>query len=213
MITPLPSVGLKPGSCTRPFPGIEADVVDEQGESCDPSVEGKLVIKTPWPGMLRTIYGDPDRYVNQYWSAYKNKGWWYLAGDSARKDEDGYFWVIGRIDDVIKVSGYRLGTAEVESGLVSHPAVAESAVIGVPDEVRGNVIYAYCILRTGFQGSDELADKLKEHIRAEIGPIAIPSKIEFVSALPKTRSGKIMRRVLKARAMGLPEGDVSTLEE
>jgi acetyl-CoA synthetase len=213
MITPVPSVGLKPGSCTRPFPGIEADVVDEEGNSCEPGVEGKLVIKTPWPGMLRTIYGDPDRYVSQYWSAYKNKGWWYLAGDSARKDDDGYFWVIGRIDDVIKVSGYRLGTAEIESGLVSHPAVAESAVIGVPDQVRGNIIYAYCILRSGFQGSDDLVDKLKEHIRASIGPIAIPAKIEFVASLPKTRSGKIMRRVLKARALGMPEGDVSTLEE
>jgi acetyl-CoA synthetase len=212
VLTPLPSVGLKPGSCTRPFPGIDADVVDEAGNSCPPGVEGRLVIKTPWPGMLRTIYGDPDRMVRQYFSAYAKQGW-YLAGDSARKDEDGYFWVIGRIDDVIKVSGYRLGTAEVESGLVSHPAVAESAVIGVPDEVRGNVIYAYCILRQGFQGSEALADQLKEHIRREVGPIAVPAKIEFVSALPKTRSGKIMRRVLKARAMGLPEGDTSTLEE
>jgi acetyl-CoA synthetase len=212
MITPLPSVGLKPGSATRPFPGIIADVVDDDGNSCPPGVEGKLVIKNPWPGMLRTIYGDADRMVRQYFSTYAKQGW-YLAGDSARKDEDGYFWIIGRIDDVIKVSGYRLGTAEVESGLVSHPAVAESAVIGVPDEVRGNVIYAYCLLRAGFQGSDALVDDLKEHIRKEVGPIAVPTKIEFVSVLPKTRSGKIMRRVLKARAMGLPEGDTSTLEE
>ncbi|MEZ4670864.1 MAG: acetate--CoA ligase [Anaerolineae bacterium] len=212
MITPLPSMGLKPGSCTKPFPGIDADVVDDHGNSCPPGVEGKLVIKNPWPGMLRTIYGDPDRMVKTYFSTYPKQGW-YLAGDSARKDEDGFFWVIGRIDDVIKVSGYRLGTAEIESGLVSHPAVAEAAVIGVPDEVRGNVIYAYCLLRSGFQGSDELVDKLKDHIKSEIGPIAQPSKIEFVSVLPKTRSGKIMRRVLKARAMGLPEGDTSTLEE
>ena len=142
MITPMPSVGLKPGSATRPFPGIEVDVVDEEGNSCAPGVDGMLVVKQPWPGMLRTVFGDPDRYVNQYWTAYKKQGW-YLAGDSARKDEDGYIWIIGRIDDVIKVSGYRLGTAEIESGLVSHPSVAESAVIGVPDEVRGSVIFAY----------------------------------------------------------------------
>ncbi|MEP6986501.1 MAG: AMP-binding protein, partial [Chloroflexota bacterium] len=212
MITPLPSMALKPGSCTKPFPGLDADVVDEEGNSCPPGVEGKLVIKNPWPGMLRTIYGDPDRMVKTYFSTFPGKNW-YMAGDSARKDEDGYFWVIGRIDDVIKVSGYRLGTAEIESGLVSHPSVAEAACIGVPDEVRGNVIYAYCMLRQGFTGSDELVDKLKEHIKHEVGPIAVPTKIEFVSALPKTRSGKIMRRVLKARAMGLPEGDTSTLEE
>ncbi len=211
MITPLPSVALKPGSATRPFPGIEVDIVDEAGVSCPPGVDGKLVIKQPWPSMLRTVYGDPDRYVEQYWSAYKEQGW-YLAGDSARRDEDGYIWIIGRIDDVIKVSGYRLGTAEIESGLVSHSAVAESAVIGIPDDIKGNVIYAYCILVSGVQASDELVDKLKDHIRHEVGPIAIPSKIEFVDSLPKTRSGKIMRRVLKARAMGQPEGDLSTLD-
>jgi acetyl-CoA synthetase len=210
MITPMPSVALKPGSATRPFPGIEADVIDEKGKSCPPGQDGLLVIKKPWPGMLRTIYGDPDRYVQQYWSQFPGK---YLAGDSARKDEDGYFWIIGRVDDVIKVSGYRLGTAEVESGLVSHPAVAEAAAIGIPDELKGNVIYAYCILREGHTASPELEEQLKEHVRQEIGPIAVPAKIEFVKALPKTRSGKIMRRVLKARAMGMPEGDISTLEE
>ena len=212
MITPLPSVGLKPGSATRPFPGIEVDVVDDAGNSCGPNEDGKLVIKQPWPGMLRTVYGAPERYVDQYWSAFADQGW-YLAGDSARKDEDGYIWVIGRIDDVIKVSGYRLGTAEIESGLVSHPKVAESAVIGVPDEVRGNIIYAYCILVAGVQGNDALVDELKNHVRHEVGPIAVPSHIEFVDVLPKTRSGKIMRRVLRARAMGQPEGDLSTLEE
>ncbi len=212
VITPLPSMALKPGSCTKPFPGIDVDVVDDEGNSCPPGVEGKLVIKNPWPGMLRTVYGDPDRMVKTYFSAYPEQGW-YLAGDSARKDEDGYYHIIGRIDDVIKVSGYRLGTAEIESGLVSHPAVAEAACIGVPDEVRGNVIYAYCMLRQGFTGSDDLVDKLKEHIKHEVGPIAVPTKIEFVPVLPKTRSGKIMRRVLKARAMGLPEGDISTLED
>ena len=212
MITPLPSVGLKPGSATRPFPGIDADVVDDDGNPCGPNEDGKLVIKKPWPGMLRTVYGDPDRYVSQYWKPYEDKGW-YLAGDRARKDDDGYIWVIGRIDDVIKVSGYRLGTAEIESGLVSHPAVAEAAVIGVPDEVRGSVIYAYCILREGIQASDHLVEELKNHVRHEVGPIAVPSKIEVVTNLPKTRSGKIMRRVLKARAQGLPEGDLSTLED
>lgn len=212
MITPLPSVALKPGSATRPFPGIAVDIVDEEGNSCPPNVDGRLVITRPWPGMLRTIYGDPNRYVAQYWSAFSDRGW-YLAGDSARRDENGYIWVIGRIDDVIKVSGYRLGTAEVESGLVSHPSVAEAAVIGVPDEVRGSIIYAYCILVNGVEPSEELENKLKEHVRHEVGPIAVPSRIEFVAALPKTRSGKIMRRVLKARALGQDEGDTSTLEE
>jgi acetyl-CoA synthetase len=212
MITPLPVTPLKPGSATKPFPGIEVDVVDDEGKSCPPDVDGLLVIKQPWPAMLRTIYGDPERYVAQYWSQFADQGW-YLAGDSARKDKDGYIWVIGRVDDVIKVSGYRLGTAEVESGLVSHPAVAEAAVIGIPDNLRGNVIYAYCILVAGQTGSEQLAETLKEHIRKEIGPIAVPTKIEFVSQLPKTRSGKIMRRVLKARATGAPEGDVSTLED
>lgn len=212
MITPLPSVALKPGSATRPFPGIEVDIVDDDGNSVPAGTDGVLVIKKPWPGMLRTVYGDPDRYLEQYWSRYKKQGW-YLAGDSARKDEDGYIWVIGRIDDVIKVSGYRLGTAEIESGLVSHPAVAESACIGVPDELKGNVIHAYCILTAGHSDDGDLENELKQHVRHEVGPIAVPAHIEFVDALPKTRSGKIMRRLLKARAMGLPEGDTSTLAE
>jgi acetyl-CoA synthetase len=210
MITPLPSLPLKPGSATRPFPGIEVDVVDEQKQPVPPGEEGYLVIKKPWPGMLRTIYQDPDRYKEQYWNMF---GDMYLTGDSAKKDEDGYIWVIGRIDDVIKVSGYRLGTAEVESALVSHPAVAEAAVIAVPDELRGNIIYAYCILRTGYESSDHLGDTLRDHVGHEMGPIAKPSRIEFVDDLPKTRSGKIMRRLLRARAMGLPAGDISTLEE
>ncbi|MEO0564482.1 MAG: AMP-binding protein, partial [Chloroflexota bacterium] len=212
VITPLPSVPLKPGSATRAFPGQEVDVVDEDGNSCKPGQEGKLVLKRPWPSMLRTVYGDPDRYVKQYWEEYSDKGW-YLAGDSARKDEDGYIWVIGRIDDVIKVSGYRLGTAEIESGLVSHSDVAEAAVIAVPDELRGNVVYAYCILNAGVEGSDDLVKDVKAHVRHEVGPIAVPSKIEFVDKLPKTRSGKIMRRVLKAQAMGQDVGDLSTLED
>jgi acetyl-CoA synthetase len=211
MITPLPITPLKPGSATLPFPGVEVDVVDEEGNPVEANEEGFLVIKTPWPSMLRTVYGDPDRYVAQYWSRFEEQGW-YLPGDSARKDEDGYIWVIGRIDDVIKVSGYRLGTAEVESALVSHPAVAEAACIGVPDELRGNVIRAFCILRQGYEGSDSLERELKDHVGHEIGPIAKPAKIDFVPALPKTRSGKIMRRVLRAQVLGQPVGDVSTLE-
>jgi acetyl-CoA synthetase len=148
--------------------------------------------------------------VKQYWSKYPGV---YMAGDSAKRDKDGYFWVIGRTDDVIKVAGYRLGTAEVESALVAHPAVAEAAVIGLPHEVKGQAIHCYCLLRQGFKPSDELADEVKSHVAQHLGPIVRPEKVTFVDALPKTRSGKIMRRVLKARAQGLPEGDVSTLEE
>ncbi len=212
MICPLPSVSLKPGSATRPFPGIKADVVRDDGTSCDPHEDGELVIQSPWPSMLRTVWGDDDRFLNQYWSKYKEQGW-YLAGDAARKDDDGYFWVIGRNDDVIKVSGYRLGTAEVESGLVSHRAVAEAAAIAVPDELKGNVIHAYCILVNGVEATDDLKDELRTHVGDEIGPIAKPAQIEFVDSLPKTRSGKIMRRILKAQAMGEPVGDTSTLAD
>ncbi len=212
MITPLPVTPLKPGSATFPFPGIVADVVRDNGESCAPGEDGYLVIKHPWPGMARTIYGDPDRYVRQYWSKFSEQKW-YLTGDSARKDEDGYFWIIGRMDDVIKVAGYRLGTAEIESALVSHPAVAEAAVIGVPDEIKGNVIYAYVILQAGQEPSPDLEDELKKHVRHELGPIAVPAKIEVVDKLPKTRSGKIMRRVLRAKALGQPVGDLSTLAD
>jgi acetyl-CoA synthetase len=212
MICPLPSVSLKPGSATRPFPGIKADVVREDGTSCDPHEDGELVIQSPWPSMLRTVWGDDQRFLDQYWSKYRDQGW-YLAGDAARKDEDGYFWIIGRNDDVIKVSGYRLGTAEVESGLVSHRTVAEAAAIAVPDSLKGNVIHAYCILVNGAEPSDELKDELKQHVGDEIGPIAKPAVIEFVDSLPKTRSGKIMRRILKAKAMGEPVGDTSTLAD
>ena len=210
MITPLPVTPLKPGSATLPFFGIDADVVDEHGHPTSDGEEGYLVLKTPWPGMLRTIYRDPDRYKSQYWGKFGNL---YLAGDSARKDKDGYIWVIGRIDDVIKVSGYRLGTAEIESALVSHPAVAEAAAIGLPHELKGNAIHAFVILRAGREKSDKLAEELRAHVSHEIGPIARPEDITFVDSLPKTRSGKIMRRLLKARALGQPEGDVTTLEE
>ncbi len=211
MITPLPVTDLKPGSATYPFPGQVIDVVDEDGNSCGPNEDGYLVVKHPWPSMLRTVYGDDERYVTQYWSRFKEQGW-YLAGDSARKDDDGYFWIIGRIDDVIKVSGYRLGTAEIESALVSHHNVAEAAVIGLPDEVKGNIIYAYVILREGVGEWPTMQEELKQHVRHEIGPIAVPAHIEAVPSLPKTRSGKIMRRVLRAHALGQDVGDVSTLE-
>jgi len=210
MITPVPSYPLKPGSATRPFPGIEAEVVDEEGRPVPPGEEGKLVITGPWPAMLRGLYKDPERYVKQYWSTYPGK---YFTGDSAKVDEDGYFWIIGRVDDVIKVSGYRLGTAEIESALVSHPAVSEAAAIGMPHEVRGNCVWSYVVLRAGQAASPQLAAELVEHVAHEIGPIARPEHLSFVDALPKTRSGKIMRRVLKARAQGMPEGDLSTLEE
>jgi acetyl-CoA synthetase len=210
VITPGPVVPLKPGSGTRPFFGQEAEILDESGKAVADGEEGFLVLKRPWPAMMTTIFKDPDRYVKQYWSKYPGK---YLAGDSAKRDKDGYFWIIGRTDDVIKVSGYRLGTAEVESALVSHPAVAEAAVIGLPHEVKGQTIHAYCLLRQGYKASDELVEEVKAHVATHMGPIVRPEKITFVDTLPKTRSGKIMRRVLKARALGMPEGDVSTLEE
>ncbi|MBI5934486.1 MAG: acetate--CoA ligase [Chloroflexi bacterium] len=210
MITPTPVVPLKPGSGTRPFFGQEAEIVDEQGNPVADNTEGYLVLKNPWPGMLRTIFGDDNRYVNQYWSKFPGL---YTAGDSAKRDSDGYYWIIGRVDDVIKVSGHRLGTAEVESALVSHPAVAEAAAIGLPHDVKGQAIYTFVLLRSGYTGSPELSEELRQHVSKHMGPIARPEDVKFVDKLPKTRSGKIMRRVLKARAQGLPEGDISTLEE
>jgi len=210
MIAPMPALPTKPGSASRPLPGVEVEVVDEHGKGVKAGEEGFLIIKKPWPSMMRTIYKDPDRYVQTYWSKYPGS---YLVGDSARIDEDGYVWVIGRTDDVIKVSGYRLGTAELESALVSHPAVAESAVIGLPHEIKGVAIHAYVILKAAHEPSEALIEELRKHVGHEVGPIAKPEKIEFVKSLPKTRSGKIMRRVLKARALGMSEGDISTLEE
>jgi acetyl-CoA synthetase len=210
MITPMPCVPLKPGSGTKPFPGIEMDIVDEEGKSVKVNEEGFLVIKTPWPAMIRTVWNDPDRYVQQYWSKYPGV---YLTGDSARRDEDGYIWIIGRVDDVIKVSGYRLGSAEIESALVSHHSVAEAAAVGLPHDVKGNAIYAYVILKSGVEKNPQLIEELRQHVSHEVGPIAKPEHIEFVDSLPKTRSGKIMRRVLKARALGQDPGNVSTLEE
>jgi acetyl-CoA synthetase len=210
MITPMPCVPLKPGSGTKPFPGLQMDVLDEEGNSVKAGEEGFLVIKNPWPSMLRTIWKDPDRYVEQYWGKYKEA---YLTGDSAKKDEDGYFWIIGRVDDVIKVSGYRLGSAEIESALVSHNAVAEAAAIALPHDVKGNAIYAYVILKAGQERSDKLVEELRNHVGHEMGPIAKPEHIEIVDSLPKTRSGKIMRRVLKAKALGVDPGNLSTLAD
>jgi acetyl-CoA synthetase len=210
MITPMPSVPLKPGSGGRPYPGLQMDILDENGSPVKANEEGFLVIKNPWPAMIRTIYNDPERYINQYWGRFPG---YYLTGDSARRDEDGYYWIIGRVDDVIKVSGYRLGTAEIESALVSHPAVAEAAAIGLPHEVKGNAIHAYVILRANFAKNEKLVEELKQHVGHEVGPIAKPEHIEIVDSLPKTRSGKIMRRVLKAKALGLDPGNLSTLEE
>ena len=210
VITPLPITPLKPGSGTKPFFGHEAEVVDDDGNPVPVGEEGFLVLKRPWPSMLRTIYGDDERYKEQYWGKFGNM---YQTGDSARMDKDGYIWIIGRMDDVLKVSGYRLGTAEVESALVSHPFVAESAVIGLPHEIKGNAIYAYVILNAGQTGSDELALALRDHVGKELGPIAKPETITFVDSLPKTRSGKIMRRLLKAQALGEEVGDTSTLAD
>src|SRR5512135_368951 len=196
MITPVPTLPLKPGSGAKPFFGQEAAIVDEAGQPVPDGEEGYLVLKKPWPAMMTTIYKDPDRYVKQYWSKYPGL---YMAGDSAKRDKDGYCWVIGRTDDVIKVSGYRLGTAEIESALVSHPAVAEAAAIGLPHEIKGNIIHVFVILKAGQAKHDGLIEELRNHVAHEIGAFAKPETIEIVESLPKTRSGKIMRRVLKAR--------------
>lgn len=217
MITPLPgATPTKPGSATHPFPGIMADIVDLDGNPVGDNEGGYLVIKHPWPGMMRTVYGDPDRFRNTYWEHIRPKDGQYLyfAGDGARRDEDGYFWVMGRVDDVINVSGHRLGTMEIESALVSHPAVAEAAVVGKPDEIKGEEIFAFVTLESGFTPSDELANELKAHVVQEIGAIARPGEIRFTEGMPKTRSGKIMRRLLRSLASGQEiTGDTSTLED
>lgn len=212
MISPMPITPLKPGSATKPLFGIEVDVVDDDGNSVETGGEGFLVIKRPWPGMARTLHNDPDRFKETYWEKFSKQGW-YITGDSARKDKDGYFWIIGRLDDVIKVSGYRLGTAEVESAIVSHAAVAEAAVIALPHEIRGNAIHSFVMLTDEFSASDDLKLTIKNHVRSEMGPIAVPETVTFVESLPKTRSGKIMRRVLKAQALGEDPGDLSTIED
>jgi len=212
MITPLPgATATKPGSATRPFPGVIVDVVTRQGEPVPPGSGGFLVIKRPWPSMLRTIFNDPERYVSQYWSDIPGV---YFAGDGARKDEDGYFWIMGRVDDVINVSGHRLSTMEVESALVAHPRVAEAAVVARPDEVKGQAIAAFVTLELGNDPSNELKEELRRWVAKEIGALAKPDDIRFSDALPKTRSGKIMRRLLREIASGSEvRGDTTTLED
>jgi acetyl-CoA synthetase len=217
MITPLPgATPTKPGSATHPFLGIMADIVDLDGNPVGDNEGGYLVIKHPWPGMMRTVYGDPERFRNTYWEhiAPKDGQYLYFAGDGARRDEDGYFWVMGRVDDVISVSGHRLGTMELESALVSHPAVAEAAVVGKPDDLKGEDICAFITLEGDYQPSDELSNQLKQHVVQEIGAIARPGEIRFTEGMPKTRSGKIMRRLLRSLASGQEiVGDTSTLED
>ncbi|KFM19745.1 Acetyl-coenzyme A synthetase protein [Marine Group I thaumarchaeote SCGC AAA799-P11] len=214
LISPLPgleTVPLKPGSGTRPIPGVNITVVDENGDDVEPDTKGYLVIKNPWPGMLLTLWGDDEKYKTVYWSKYEN---YYYPGDYALKDSDGYLWLLGRADDVLKVAGHRIGTAELESCIVSHDGVAESAVCGIPDDVKGEVIIAFVVLKEGVATDAKTLEKeLVEKIRTDIGAIATPKQIYFVSKLPKTRSGKIMRRLLKAIGNNEKIGDVSTLED
>ena len=195
MITPLPGITTtKPGSATFPFPGVKADVVDEAGNSVPLGGGGYLVLERPWPAMLRGIYGDHDRYVETYWSRYPGR---YFAGDGCKRDDEGYYWLLGRVDDVMNVSGHRISTTEVESALVSHPAVAEAAVVGRTDPITGQAIFCYVILRSGNEPSEELGAELREHVADMIGKLARPKQIMFTPDLPKTRSGKIMRRLLR----------------
>jgi acetyl-CoA synthetase len=211
LISPLPgTTTLKPGSATLPFPGVDADVVNEAGETVPLGGGGYLVVRQPWPAMMRTIWGDPDRYAQQYWSRFPGI---YFTGDGARRDEDGYVWLLGRVDDVLNVAGHRIGTMEVESALVSHPAVAEAAVIGVSHEVKGQAVAAFVTPRQGTQAGDALADELRQHVAQKIGPIARPDRIYFTAELPKTRSAKIMRRLLRDVAEGRVLGDTTTLTD
>ena len=213
LITPLPgATPLKPGSATLPFFGVEPCLVDDQGKELEGAAEGSLCIKRPWPGLMRTVYGDHDRFIETYFRMYPGK---YFSGDGARRDEDGYYWITGRVDDVINVSGHRMGTAEVESALVLHNVVAEAAVVGYPHDIKGQGIYAYVTLMSGIEPSEELKKELVKHVRSEIGPIASPDIIQWAPGLPKTRSGKIMRRILRKVAANELEnmGDTSTLAD
>lgn len=213
LISPLPfATSLKPGSATLPLPGIDAAIVKSDGTPADADEGGHLVIKKPWPGMLRGVFGDPARFKSQYFERFPGM---YESGDGARRDKDGYFWIMGRLDDVINVSGHRLGTMEVESALVAHPKVAEAAVVGMPHDIKGQAIYAYVTLKTGVDESEELRKDLRNYVRKEIGPIASPDVIQFSPGLPKTRSGKIMRRILRKIAEGDTSnlGDTSTLAD
>jgi acetyl-CoA synthetase len=214
MITPLPGVTtLKPGSATRPFPGISAEIRNERGDRVEVG-GGLLAITKPWPSMLRGIYGDPDRYMRQYWNKWGSGV--YVTGDGAKRDADGYFWLLGRVDDVINVAGHRIGTMEVESALVDHPSVAEAAVVGRTHEIKGQAIAAFVTLKEGVQGgahTKDLIEALKDHVVKKIGAIARPDDILFAADLPKTRSGKIMRRLLRDIAEGKALGDTTTLAD
>ncbi|HTM07165.1 MAG TPA: acetate--CoA ligase [Verrucomicrobiae bacterium] len=211
LISPLPAITtLKPGSATKPLPGVEADVVDDKGNSVPLGGGGYLVLTKPWPAMMRTIYGDPDRYVQTYWSRFPGK---YFAGDGAKRDKDGYYWLLGRVDDVMNVAGHRISTMEVESALVDHPKVAESAVIGKQHEIKGQGICAFVTVKGGIEGNSALVDELKAHVAKKIGAIARPDEILFAAELPKTRSGKIMRRLLRDIADGRALGDMTTLAD
>jgi acetyl-CoA synthetase len=214
MITPLPgATPTKPGTATLPFFGIDAAIVDDAGNEVGANQGGKLVIRKPWPSMLRTIWGDKERFKQAYWSDFKKKGY-YFTGDGARRDQDGYFWIVGRIDDVLNVAGHRLGTAEIESALVAHESVAEAAVVGCPDEIKGQGVAAFVTLKQGQSPSDKLKEELRKHVSNAIGAIAKPDQVRFADALPKTRSGKIMRRLLKQIAGGQAvTGDTTTLED
>jgi acetyl-CoA synthetase len=213
MISPLPgAIAQKPGSATRPFFGIKPEIVDADGKALEGATSGNLCITDSWPGQMRTVYGDHERFEQTYFSTYKGK---YFTGDGCRRDEDGYYWITGRVDDVINVSGHRLGTAEVESALVAHAKVSEAAVVGYPHDIKGQGIYAYVTLMTGEQPNEDLRKELVGWVRKEIGPFASPDLIQFAPSLPKTRSGKIMRRILRKIAEDEPSnlGDVSTLAD
>jgi acetyl-CoA synthetase len=212
MITPLPGiVSTKPGSATRPFPGIKAEIKNDKGETLEGAGGGLLALTRPWPAMLRGIYGDPERYVQQYWSRWTPEI--YVTGDGAKRDADGYFWLLGRVDDVLNVAGHRIGTMEVESALVDHPRVAEAAVVGRPHDIKGQAVAAFVTLKEGTSGSETLVAELKEHVVKKIGAIARPDDVIFAADLPKTRSGKIMRRLLRDIANGKALGDTTTLAD
>jgi acetyl-CoA synthetase len=213
LIAPLPgAIPTKPGSATVPFPGIVPRIVNDQGKKCKPNESGYLLITKPWPGIMRGVYGEPQRFKHTYFSQFPGM---YFTGDGAKKDKDGYYWLMGRVDDVINVSGHRMGTSEIESAFVSHKAVAETAVVGYPHQVKGEGIYAFVVLNAAVKGSDDLKKTLVKHVRKEIGPVATPDKIQFTDSLPKTRSGKIMRRILRKIAAGdIDElGDLTTLAD
>jgi acetyl-CoA synthetase len=213
LITPLPgAIATKPGSATKPFFGVQPALVDANGVVLEGEAEGNLIIKDSWPGQMRTVYGDHERFIETYFKTYPGS---YFTGDGARRDVDGYYWITGRVDDVINVSGHRMGTAEVESALVGHHAVAEAAVVGCPHDIKGQGIYAYVTLKAGIEGTDALKKELIAHVRKEIGPIATPDHLQWAPGLPKTRSGKIMRRILRKIAEDEPSslGDTSTLAD